>query len=231
MQDFSIFGLPHILVLFTLIAGSILIFFWLTRTEHLTQNTFGKLISFGLIGQLIFFYAGHFWFRSFDPALHLPLHLCSLSAYLVILAILSKNQWLYKVVLFWSPISALLAILLPDMGASENFPSFRFIEFFWSHLLIVWGCVYILMICKPKLRYRDIWITFGGLIAILPIIKLLNSVFQSNYMYLERRANGGQMGFLPSEPWHVLGLIAMFCVVFHLEFLLYKLVSIKSKKY
>jgi hypothetical protein len=47
-------------------------------------------------------------------------------------------------------------------------------------------------------------------------------------MYLERRANGGQMGFLPSEPWHVIGLIAIFCVVFHLEFWFYKLVSKKA---
>jgi hypothetical integral membrane protein (TIGR02206 family) len=228
MSEFSLFGLSHLLVLGLLVLGSVLIFTLLPKLKTLYQRNVGLLLAIGLLGQLMYFYIGHFIQRSFDPALHLPLHLCSLSAYLVIFALLLNKPWLDRLVLFWSPISALIAIVLPDMGKSENFPSFRFIEFFWSHILIVWGCVYILRRFQGQIRYRDLWINFGYLMLTLPIIKFLNSVFKANYMYLEKRTNGGQMGFLPNEPFHVIGLILIIITIFHLEYIVYKLVQRKS---
>ena len=228
MSEFGLFGLSHLLVLELLVIGSFLIFTLLPKLKTLYQRNVGLLLAIGLLGQILYFYGGHYIQRSFDPALHVPLHLCSLSAYLVIFALLLNRPWLNKLVLFWSPVSALVATVLPDMGKSENFPSFRFIEFFWSHLLIVWGCVYILRTFKSKINYRDIWITFGFLVLTLPLIKFLNSIFQSNYMYLEKRASGGQMSFLPAEPWHIAGLLLIFIVVFHLEFCFYQFVQKKS---
>jgi hypothetical integral membrane protein (TIGR02206 family) len=220
--DFKIFGISHLTVLGLLLVVGLLIWFWLNNTSPRIQKNFKWVLIFGLILQLIAFNGWHLYFGSFDTARFLPFHLCTISVYLIIFALITNNNFISKLVLFWSPVSAFIAIALPDMSANENFPSFRFIEFFGSHLLIIWSCVYILRIVKPTVILKDCMISFGCLIATLPFIYCLNLFLKSNYMYLVSRPAGGQMNFLASEPWHVLGLIAIFAVVFFIEYLIYR---------
>jgi hypothetical integral membrane protein (TIGR02206 family) len=219
---FKVFGISHLVVLCLLLLVSLLIWFWLENKSLLYQKTFKYILIIGLALQLLAFNSWHLYFGTFDPARFLPFHLCTISVYLIIFTLIAKNNFINKLVLFWSPISAIVAIALPDMSASENFPSFRFIEFFGSHMLIIWSCVYILRIVKPKMIFRDCVISFACLVAILPFVYGINLLINSNYMYLMSRPAGGQMSFLPSEPWHVTGLSTIFAVVFVLEYLVYR---------
>jgi hypothetical integral membrane protein (TIGR02206 family) len=224
-SEFQLFQGSHLIVLLVLFVGCL--YFYFGRNNSGWNDLKKNFLGYGLIAQLLYFYSGHWFFGTFDFKSHLPLHLCSLSAYLVAITLLlpvsPKNKKLQKLVLFWSPVSALVAILLPDMSSNEGFPSFRFIEFFWSHILIIWGCVFILFSLRPVVKYAHIWLSLGVLVGCIPIIKTLNSLLGSNYMYLESRPNGGQMNFLPSEPYHILGLIAVFALVFHIQYFIYKL--------
>lgn len=220
--DFKIFEGSHLAVLGLLFVVSCLIWFWLEKQTFELQLFFKKLLIAGLVLQLIAFNSWHLYFGTFDPARFLPFHLCTISVYLIIFALASNNNFVAKLVLFWSPISAFVAIALPDMNTQENFPTFRFLEFFGSHLLIIWSCVYILRIVKPKIVFKDCLVSFGCLIATLPLVTVINYLLKSNYMYLASRPAGGQMNFLPSEPWHVLGLVAIFAVVFLIEFWFYR---------
>jgi hypothetical integral membrane protein (TIGR02206 family) len=220
--DFGLFWFTHLVVLGLLFVVGLLIWFWLGRQSLTLQKYFKWLLVAGLILQLIAFNGWHLYFGTFDPAMFLPFHLCTISVYLIIYALVSRNNFANKLVLFWSPVSAFVAIALPDMSAQENFPSFRFIEFFGSHLLIIWACVYILRVVKPNIIFKDCWVSFACLIGTLPFVTVINHILKSNYMYLASRPAGGQMNFLPSEPWHVLGLIAIFAVVFGLEFWVYR---------
>jgi hypothetical integral membrane protein (TIGR02206 family) len=219
---FTIFGSTHLAVLGLLFTVSCLIWFWLKKQSLRFKLVSKYLLVAGLILQLIAFNWWHLYFQDFDVARFLPFHLCTISVYLIIFGLFTDNNFINKLVLFWSPMSAFVAIVLPDMGANENFPSFRFLEFFGSHLLIIWACVYILRIVKPKIVFSDYLLSFGCLIATLPLVTGINYLLKSNYMYLTSRPAGGQMNFLPSEPWHVLGLIAIFAVVFFTECLVYR---------
>lgn len=221
-EDFKIFGISHLLVLLALFLVSLIIWFWFPKSSSRFQKYFKFALIGGLILQLLAFNTWHLWHQTFDITRFLPFHLCTISVYLIIYTLIFNNNFTNKLVLFWSPVSAFVAITLPDMSATENFPSFRFLEFFGSHLLIIWSCVYILRVVKPKIVFKDCLISFACLIGALPFVCGINYALKSNYMYLTSRPAGGQMNFLPSEPWHVLGLIAIFAVVFFVQFLFYK---------
>jgi hypothetical integral membrane protein (TIGR02206 family) len=221
--DFSLFGPIHIVVILITIALSFLTYFQKHLKPQAVQKT-SLILSFLLFCQILAFNSWHILHQDFDLTKFLPLHLCSLSAYISTLALILNKSWLYKLQFFWATIPALIALLLPDMGKGENFPSFRFVEFFWSHLLIVVIAFFIIFGGKLQLKYLDIWKYFGVLIVFaFGIVFPINKVLGGNYMYLMSRPTGGQMDFLPQEPFHTFGLLTIFLVVFHLQYWIYKL--------
>jgi uncharacterized membrane protein YwaF len=57
----------------------------------------------------------------------------------------------------------------------------------------------------------------------------INLFTKGNYLYLINKPIGGQMNFLPKEPYHILGLIVLTIVVFHLEFIVIKWIKPKLR--
>jgi hypothetical integral membrane protein (TIGR02206 family) len=223
--DFKIFGTSHLVILAILLIGSLLIWFLIPKLNSNTQKLTKNLLLAGLILQFVVFNLWHWYFGTYDVTRFLPLHLCTISAILLIFTLIFDNKFVNKLVLFWSPVSAFLAIALPDMNASENFPSFRFLEFFGSHVLIIWAVIFIFRVQKTLANFKDLVVSIVILIVTLPFIYLLNLWIGSNYMYLMRKPNGGQMDFLPAEPWHVAGATGLVIIVFFLEFLVYRFSS------
>jgi hypothetical integral membrane protein (TIGR02206 family) len=226
--SFGIFGSTHLAVLGLLLIGAVSIWFALPRLSPFVQSIVRKTILAGLITQFTAFHLWHLYFNDYDIARFLPFHLCTISVVLLIYTLIFDNKFINKLVLFWSPVSALVAIVLPDMAASENFPSFRFWEFFGSHVLIIWAVIYIFRIQKVAVSFKDFLVAFACLVGILPFVYGINLVLGSNYMYLMNKASGGQMSFLPAEPWHVVGLLGIFLVVFFVEYLVYTFGSRKA---
>ena len=131
LNEFIIFGNLHKLVLLSLLIGSILVYFF--RSNKMLRY----LLAVVLILQIIAFNGYHILGGTYDIYRYLPLHLCTVSAILCPIALLTKSSILNNLVLFWGLIPAMLAILLPDMGQNEGIQSFRFWEFFVSHIFIV----------------------------------------------------------------------------------------------
>ena len=217
-MPFTLFGFSHLTVIIVTVFFSYLTFFQKrisTNNRKIIKNALVTL----LILQIIVFNSWHLVHNSFEIQRFLPLHLCSLSAYISVFALAFNNQWLSKLQFFWGLVPASIALFLPEMSANENFPHFRFIEFFWSHSLIIITTFWIIFSGKLRLKYRDIWIIFVLLNAFaFGFVYWANQIFGSNYMYLMRKADGGQMNFLPAEPYHIFGLLGIFLLVFHLQF-------------
>jgi hypothetical integral membrane protein (TIGR02206 family) len=221
-MPFTIFGLSHIVVIVITLFFSWLTFFQF-RLKDQTKVQINLFLAILLGLQIIVFNSWHIFYQDFDLTRFLPFHLCTISAYISVLALILNKDWLYKLQFFWSPVAAAIALLLPEMGADENFPNFRFIEFFWSHSLIVIIAFWIIFSGKLKIKYIDVWTYFGSLVAFaFGVIFWINKKLSANYMYLMNKPNGGQMDFLPSEPYHVFGLLGIFLLVFHLQFFIWK---------
>jgi hypothetical integral membrane protein (TIGR02206 family) len=226
--DFRIFGNSHLAVLAILFSGSLSIWFLVPKLNLNIQKITKNLLLIGLILQFAIFNLWHWYFATYNITRFLPLHLCTISVLLLIFTLIFDNKFVNKLVLFWSPVSAFLAIILPDIATSENFPSFRFVEFFSSHVLIIWAVIFIFRIQKTFVSFKDFLVAFACLVGVLPFVYGINLVLGSNYMYLMNKASGGQMSFLPTEPWHIAGLLGIFLVVFFVEYLVYTFGSRKT---
>lgn len=221
-MPFTLFGISHLILIFFTILFSVSTF-WANKLSSKQQSIVQVFLGLLLLTQIIVFNSWHLYFKDFDFARFLPFHLCTISAYISVFALLFKKNWLYQLQFFWAPAGASVALVLPDIGANENFPSFRFVEFFWSHSLIVIISFWIIATHNLKLKYSDVWKYFGLLLAFcFGVVFFINKLIGSNYMYLMNKPIGGQMNFLPSEPYHILGLVGILLLIFNIQFFVWK---------
>ncbi len=226
--DFLLFQGTHLVVIMVLILGVIGVFLG-SRLSDKNQERLGYTIGGILAVQIVVMNIVYVVTGSFDVQRLLPLHLCNITAFMVVLSIFSKKDFLSRVTIYWSPISALLAILAPDIGRDDNFPKLHFIEFFVSHLCIVFGTLFLLWVRKLSISYKNLWQAFGILFAYMIVVYGINKLIggEANYLYLIHKTRSpSPMDFLPNEPYHIIGLNILTIAVFHIEFLFAKIVSI-----
>jgi hypothetical integral membrane protein (TIGR02206 family) len=222
-SPFTLFGPSHLLVILFLLVGWIKIY--LTRNWN---PTYLKIVRIAIISTLVFqailFNGWHIYFGTYLIGSYLPFHLCSISLYLVVASLITKNPKLTTLTYYISFISALLAVVSPDISPSQNFPDFRFIEFFLSHVFIELGIVYMIFVDKIKVTYRSLWLSFGILFSYMILMFPVNKLTGGNYLFLNQKpGTGGIFALFPPEPYHVIALVPAALLLFHIEYLLYKL--------
>ncbi len=224
--NFSLFGPSHMSVIFFILAASFFVIFT-QKNKYISPILRWSIVSV-LIFQVILFNGWHIYYGTFNPIYHLPFHLCSISIYLVAGSLLfPKALLLQQITFFLSPISALLAVLFPDIGIQENFPTFRFIEFFLSHSFIIIGSIYLMIHIKPSISYKAVWTSFGILFVYMLICFPINKLTGGNYLYLDHKpVGGGPFDLFPTEPYHIYALVPFVLGVFHIEYVLHKLLAL-----
>jgi hypothetical integral membrane protein (TIGR02206 family) len=221
--DFKLFGVSHVVILLLLLAVNFCIIFFLPKSSKYKQLLLTTLAS----SLILFIFIFHFVYLAtnrYSISQHLPLHLCSLGLYSVLLALLTRRSFLIKLSFFWSFIGAFIAILLPELGTGEQFPNFRFIEFMWSHFFMIVGVTALLRVYKLNISYKNMFYSWGILVLLLPIIYYIDTLTNGNYMFLMFKPNGGQMNFLPDGVFFIPSLILMVFTVFNIQWLIYKVI-------
>jgi hypothetical integral membrane protein (TIGR02206 family) len=208
---FKLFSLEHFVVIILAVILSILVIF-------VKSKFWSKILFFGLIFHQIYFYIWHFYFQTYEINRHLPLHLCTLSIYISAFALFSDNKFLKDFQLLWSFPAAILAILLPDLN--KSFPTFQFVEFFISHILIFLTSIYFLFVQKVCVNYKNVLKSIVLMIFLSTLIFFVNLFLNSNYLFLINQP-GSVKGFFPSSPFYqlLLAFIAIFTI--HIEYLFY----------
>lgn len=226
IERFQLFGSLHIGVLAVTFFGIILVL--LLRSKPWLRY----LLALVLIAQIITFNVYHITNNSYDISRFLPLHLCTISAILAPIALLTRNNIIKDLTLFWGLVPAFLAILLPDMGANDGLTSFRFWEFFVSHVFIVLSAVYLSIHSYSKFSilsfetWKKIIISFVVLVLYaFGFVYPVNKILGSNYLYLMSKASNG-MGFLPDGQFYLPTLIFLSLVVFVATSFIYWILNI-----
>ena len=132
------------------------------------------MIGGGLVTHIIIFHSYYLLIGQYDLTGLLPFHLCSLSTILVAISLLTQNKKLSTIAVYWAPVAALLAIILPDMASNQSLFSFRFLEFFVSHILIVAGSFWLLYKQNLKFTWQTSLKSYLILVGTLPPIYLIN---------------------------------------------------------
>jgi hypothetical integral membrane protein (TIGR02206 family) len=139
----------------------------------------------------------------------LPLHLCSVTAWMSIACLLRPTRFAYEVVYFLGLTGAGHTLITPDIGP-YGFPHLRWFLSFVGHGGIVLAAGYLTFVEGR----RPAWDSFRR-VAIrgnlyLVAIFFLNLALGSNYMFVSRKPQTASlMDYMGPWPWYVLVLEAV----------------------
>jgi hypothetical integral membrane protein (TIGR02206 family) len=136
--DFQLFGTPHLTTLVLIVAVALV----LPLAVRFLQPA-ARPVGIALAGLLVAQEAVQLVLavmREGPSVALLPLHLCSLSAYLTAWMLITRAQRVYEVVYFWGLGGTTQALLTPDLV--QGFPSAAYLLFFLGHGLVIVGVLY-----------------------------------------------------------------------------------------
>ncbi len=162
----------------------------------------------------IWYFINDYW----DVAINLPLQLCSISLYLCMIMLITKNYRIFEISFFASMTGAVIAIVTPELFF--GFPHFRYFQFFIAHLAIVLSCLYMTWIEGYTLTFRSMLRAFIALNLIAVMVFILNKLVGANYMFLSHKPyNASPIDYLGEYPWYLLSLEGVALILFSLLYL------------
>ena len=182
-NQFETFSLNHIIPLFLIVLGVILIYIF---RDQLVKPKYEKTIRcsialFAIFLELIF-QAWQMYYGVWDFADSLPLHLCRLTNYLGIIAMLTKSHKIFEIAYFWC-LGGVVSILFPDILHGPD--RYRYYHFTIYHILFFYMYMYMLFVLKFKLSFKSFKKSYLILLVlVLFVIIPVNNIFDMNYMYL-----------------------------------------------
>jgi len=182
---FTLFSLQHIiplLILFILIA---LLFIFKEQIRNFKHE---KFIRYGLALILLLsdlsIYVWRITTDTFDVSKSLPLHLCTITAYVLMYILVTKNKKAFNILFYAGLAGAIMALGNPEFGGF-NFTQYRYYEFMIIHSTLVIGLLYMVVIVRYIPTLDSLWKSYVAvhlyaLIIVIPI----NYLVDGSYMML-----------------------------------------------
>ncbi|CAM3899447.1 TIGR02206 family membrane protein [Alkalicoccus chagannorensis] len=155
----------------------------------------------------------------------LPIELSSITVQLTALLLIFRWKWLFQFMFLFAVGGAAQAMVTPVL--SYDFPHFRFIHFFYTHMLAVLVMFYFRWGEGWPVYFRHIGVSWLGLNLMVPFIWIINTRTGGNYWFIMRPPSGRSiLDFFGPQPWHFIGMQAAALFFF---FLLWILVGSRRK--
>lgn len=183
LNQFEPFSLNHIIPLLLIVIGVVLIYIF---RDQLGKPKYEKTIRYSIAIFAIFlevtFQSWQIYYGVWDLADSLPLHLCRLTSYLGIIAMLTKSHKIFQIAYFWS-LGGVVSIMFPDILHGPD--RYRYYQFVIYHILFFYMYMYMLFVLKLELTFKSFKKSYLILLAlVLFVIIPVNNIFNMNYMYL-----------------------------------------------
>ncbi|WP_416148384.1 TIGR02206 family membrane protein [Salipaludibacillus sp. HK11] len=150
----------------------------------------------------------------------LPLELSNISVILVIVLLLTRSKFVFELVFLVGIGGALQAILTPVL--TFGWPHFRFLHFFYTHLMVIWVAFYYLWVKGLTFSFVSVLKAMLFLNVLLPVIYVINTLIEGNYWFIMEKPVGGSiLDFLGPHPWYIVGMELAAFVFFSLLWLLF----------
>ncbi|WAA11999.1 TIGR02206 family membrane protein [Fervidibacillus halotolerans] len=201
-NPFQMFSGTHMFVLALFLFGAFMLFLFKRKLQVLPL----RKVEIGVACSLIIFeLAYHGWmFKNgiWHAYQSLPLELCNISLIFGILLLLTERKGIYDVFLFISLLGATQAVVTPLLDF--NFPHFRFLHFFYTHITMIWIALYYTWVKGYYPTIRSVMKTVLFLNFLLPFILLVNHLTGGNYMFLNRKPKTASLlDYLGPYPWYI----------------------------
>ncbi|MCM3091607.1 MULTISPECIES: YwaF family protein [unclassified Cytobacillus] len=220
---FMVLSAPHIsmLVLFTALSALLFIF----RKELFRLDKLIRLSMFLMLFTLELLY--HAWLYhggEWDISFTLPLQLCSISLVLSLLLLASKSKAIFQIVYYLGVTGAFMAILTPELFL--GFPHFRYFQFFITHNLIIWTCLYFVLVHQFKPTGIGLFQSFVFLNLCASAAFFANKLTGGNYMFLSQKPeNNTLLDYLGPYPYYIITLEITALFLFSLLLLPFKMIG------
>ncbi|WP_316568259.1 TIGR02206 family membrane protein [Neobacillus sp. YIM B06451] len=202
---FVMFSVSHVIVLAILLLAAIAIYVFRERLKGHGQRKMevwaaGTLIVMESLYH-VWMYANGFW-RAVDS---LPAGLCSISLILAVILLLTGSKAVYDILLYTALLGATQALATPYLF--YDFPHFRFVHFFYTHMLIVLVPLYYTWVKGYRPAFSSVIRLVVFLNLIMPVVMLINKMVGGNYMYLSHKPETASLlDVLGPYPWYILSL-------------------------
>lgn len=182
-NPFILFGTAHLRALFVV---SLFIIYLAWRRDLLTPKARVRWRYSIAIVILLNDLARQLWYLSngtWSIKIMLPLHLCSLMAYITAYMLFTKDYRAYEFMYFVGIAGGAQALLTPPLG-QYGFPHFLFWQTFIWHGLIVIGAIYMTFTEGYLPTRQSLVKVIVYLNVLMIIVGLINPLLDSNYMFL-----------------------------------------------
>ena len=170
------FGLTHIITLIISILIIIGIYYILRNKTEKTKIITLFILSLSGICAIIYNLI-----RWDSPLEYLPLHMCSINAILLPIAILTRNKKIGNLLILWS-LGALIALIMNFQGTNYELLSWTFIMYYLPHTL-EFGIPILLFIFKIiRLDYKTIPSTLLITFIIYTVIHFINVILNQYFV-------------------------------------------------
>ncbi|EWG10254.1 TIGR02206 family membrane protein [Cytobacillus firmus] len=227
-QDYSafpfvFFSASHIVMIVLFAAVSALLFIF--RKGLYRHDRKFRLYMFLLLFILELLY--HLWLYhggKWDISFTLPLQLCSISLILCLLLLASKSKAVFQIVYYIGVTGAIMAILTPELFL--GFPHFRYFQFFITHNLIVWTCLYFVFVHQFRPTGKGLFQSFIFLNLCAAAAFFANKLTGGNYMFLSRKPeNNSLLDYFGPYPYYIITLEIAALFLFSLLLLPFKMIG------
>lgn len=124
-----------------------------------------------------------FSYGVWDPTIHIPVQLCSISTFLAIIFLIKPTEGAYGILYFIAFIPPVLALITPDLD--YGFPHYRFLKFFLQHMTMPLTVLFYAIVLHYRPTFSAIWKSVLLVNVLAVPIAFLNQKIGSNYMFLE----------------------------------------------
>ena len=185
-----------------------------------------------------------------SPLEYLPLHMCSISAILLPIVVLTRNRTIGNLLLVWC-LGSLLAVVVNSEAASFAIPSATFFFFYIPHVFEFGVMIYLFKLGYVKLDYRCIPSTIGLTMGIYTLVHFANllindycvthnvtnpsgNLVQVNYMFsLDHCGNPAMALFyklIPFDYWYMYAAVIILLIYLPLVYLPQIVREVKARR-
>lgn len=208
---FELFSFGHVFALGIFLLGCFLIVVW-KHVLKAREKTIRLLMFFSLLCTESLYHFWLFYGNAWNVSSSLPLQLCSISLVLCLLLLATNSRLVFEWVYFIGISGALQALLTPELFF--GFPHFRFLQFFISHMLIIWIGLFYIFVRQFRPSPRGLVYSFLFINALAALAWIANRMTGGNYMFLAHKPeNPSLLDYLGPYPYYIFGLeaIALLC--------------------
>jgi hypothetical integral membrane protein (TIGR02206 family) len=142
------------------------------------------------------------------PPHGLPLDLCDVVLFVVVVALAAPRPWALEAAYYLGLGGSGMALLTPDVG--EGASAAAVVQFFAAHGAVVGSVLFLAFAGALRPRPGSWWRVFLAVNAYAAAVLAFDLAFGTNYMYLrEKPAAGTLLDLLGPWPWYVLAADAV----------------------